>query len=269
LSEGQRSFQDAVVRQLSIAGAPERGRILADSLEMFDSLVVPLAIDEIGMCGDPSTSEKLLRLVDGEVPPGSSAYLRVKTIEALGRIRAPGTAERLRHFLEDRKAFGWAHPDEIRMAVAQAFAKIDPEWLAAFLPKSGLDADLLELAPLDPRPDKDFVRYRRYNRVKLSRSVPAVVSSAQGKQSLDINVMSLDGGLMNGSLHLPVGTTASLKIPAGMRSINLQAVVRFVRAQQAGFELVGMGLEDRARLRRMLVNLGEEPSVPRSGLSLR
>jgi len=269
LSEGQRSFQDAVVRQLSIAGAPERGRILADSLEMFDSLVVPLAIDEIGMCGDPSTSEKLLRLVDGEVLPGSSAYLRVKTIEALGRIRAPGTAERLRHFLEDRKAFGWAHPDEIRMAVAQAFAKIDPEWLAAFLPKSGLDADLLELAPLDPRPDKDFVRYRRYNRVKLSRSVPAVVSSAQGKQSLDINVMSLDGGLMNGSLHLPVGTTASLKIPAGMRSINLQAVVRFVRAQQAGFELVGMGLEDRARLRRMLVNLGEEPSVPRSGLSLR
>ena len=29
LSEGQRSFQDAVVRQLAIAGAPERGRILA------------------------------------------------------------------------------------------------------------------------------------------------------------------------------------------------------------------------------------------------
>ena len=30
LSEGQRSFHDAVVRQLSTAGAPERGQILAN-----------------------------------------------------------------------------------------------------------------------------------------------------------------------------------------------------------------------------------------------
>jgi hypothetical protein len=257
LSEGQRSFQDAVVRQLAIAGAPERGRILASVLDLFDSLVMPFAVDEIGMCGDPETSDKLLKIVEGEALPGSSEFLRVKAIEALGRIRAPGTAERLRHFLEDRKTFGWAYPDEIRTAVAQALAKIDAEWLRAFIPKSGLDAAVLALAPLDPRPERDFVRHRRYRRVRLSHSVPAVVSSAQGKQSLSINVLSLDGGMVSGDMQLAVGTSASFRIPAGMRSINAQAVVRFVRSHQAGFEWVGMGLEDRAKLRRLLVSLGE------------
>jgi hypothetical protein len=260
LSEGQRSFQDAVVRQLAIAGAPERGRILVHSLDLFDSLVMPFAVDEIGMCGDPDTSEILLKIVEGESLPGSSEFLRVKAIEALGRIRASGTAERLRHFLEDRKTFGWTYPDEIRMAVAQALAKIDAEWLRAFIPKSGLDAAVLALAPLDPRPERDFVRHRRYRRVRLQHSVPAVVSSPQGKQSLSINVLSLDGGMVSGEMQLAVGTSATFRIPAGMRSINAQAVVRFVRSHQAGFEWVGMGLEDRAKLRRLLVSLGQGES---------
>ncbi len=257
LSEGHRGFHDAVVRQLSIGGAPERGRILVNFLELFDPRVRPLAVDEIGMCGDPWTADKLLRLVNGGILPDSSEFLRVKAIEALGRIRAPGTIERLRHFLEDRKTFGWAYPDEIRTAVAQALAKIDPEWLAAFIPNSGLDPALLALAPLDALPDKDFVRYRRYRRTKLSRAVPAFVSSAHGKQTLAIDVMSLDGGLISGDVQLAVGTSASLKIPSGLRSINAQAVVRFVRSHQAGFEWVGMELDDRAKLRRLLVNLGD------------
>ena len=53
-----------------------------------------------------------------------------------------------------------------------------------------------------------------------------------------------------------MGTEATLKIPAGLRSISMQAVVRFVRSHQAGFEMVGMNLEDRAKLRRLLVSLG-------------
>jgi len=32
-------------------------------------------------------------------------------------------------------------------------------------------------------------------------------------------------------------------------------VVRFVRSHQAGFEMVGMNLEDRSKLRRLLVSL--------------
>jgi hypothetical protein len=265
LREGQRSFHDAVVRQLSISGAPERGKILADSLELFDPMVLPLALDEIGMCGDPDTATKLLRIAAGEILPDTSEYLRVKSIEALGRMRAPAAAGHLRQFVEARKTFGWAYPDEIRMAAAQALMKLDPEWMQAFLAQSGLDAKVMALAPLDPIRERDFVRHRRYRRIRLPRNVPAVITSARGKYSSAISVLSLDGGLLSGDLQIPVGTEATLKIPAGLRSINMKAVVRFVRAHQAGFETVGMGLEDRAKLRRLLVSLGGIDPIAPSG----
>jgi hypothetical protein len=256
LREGGRGFHDAVVRQLSIAGAPERGQILSNSIEAFDSMVLPLALDEIGMCGDADTAPKLLRLAEGELLPQAPEYIRVKAIEALGRMRAPVAVGHLRRFLETRKTFGWAYPEEIRMAAAQALAKLDPEWLKSFLPQSGLDAKVLALAPLDPIPDRDVVRHRRYRRVRLPRTVPAVITSARGKYSSGISVLSLEGGLLSGDIQLAVGTEATLKIPAGLRSISMQAIVRFVRSQQAGFEMVGMGLEDRSKLRRLLVSLG-------------
>jgi len=256
LRDGGRGFHDAVVRQLSTAGAPERGKLLSDSLEMFDVMIVPLALDEIGMCGDGDTASKLLRLAEGELLPQGPEYLRVKAIEALGRMRAPAAAGHLRRFVEERKTFGWVYPDEIRMAAAQALVKLDPAWIQEFLPQSGLDTRVFQLAPLDPIPERDFVRHRRYRRVRLPRNVPAVVTSAKGKYSSAISVLSLDGGLLSGELQLPVGTEATLKIPAGLRSISMQAVVRFVRSHQAGFEMVGMNLDDRAKLRRLLVSLG-------------
>lgn len=256
LRESGRGFHDAVVRQLSIAGAPERGRILANSIEAFDCMVLPLALDEIGMCGDADTAPKLLRLAEGELLPQAPDYIRVKAIEALGRMRAPAATGHLRRFLETRKAFGWAYPEEIRMAAAQALAKLDPGWLNLFLPQSGLDPKILALAPLDPIPERDVVRHRRHRRVRLPRTVPAVITSARGKYSSGISVLSLEGGLLSGDIQLAVGTETTLKIPAGLRSISMQAVVRFVRSHQAGFEMVGMGLEDRTKLRRLLVSLG-------------
>jgi hypothetical protein len=262
LKENVRSFQDAVVRQLSIAGAPERGKLLADSLELLDPMIVPLALDEIGMCGDTETAPKLLRIAEGEILAQGSEYFRVKAIEALGRMRAPAAAGHLRRFVESRKTFGWAYPDEIRMAAAQALMKLDPEWMQAFLPNSGLDTKVIALAPLDPIPERDFVRHRRYRRVRLPRAVPATITSARGKFTSAISVLSLDGGLLSGDIQIPVGTEATLKIPAGLRSISMQAVVRFVRSQQAGFEMMGINLEDRAKLRRLLISLGgHEPAV--------
>jgi hypothetical protein len=46
----------------------------------------------------------------------------------------------------------------------------------------------------------------------------------------------------------------------------MRAVVRFVRSHQAGFEMVGMNLEDRSKLRRLLVSLGDDrpPRTDRS-----
>ncbi|HVB85147.1 MAG TPA: hypothetical protein VNK23_00575 [Candidatus Dormibacteraeota bacterium] len=265
LRHGGRSFHDSVVRQLAIAGAEERGRLLSDVLEMIDPMVLPLALDEIGMCGDPQTAPKLLRLAEGEILPEGGDYLRVKAIEALGRMRAPAAAGHLRHFLEARKSFGWAYPEEIRTAAAQALEKLDPEWVHENMPRLGLNGKVLALAPLDAAPERDVVRHRRYERIRLSRNVAAVITSQRGKYSSAISVLSLDGGLLSGDVQLAVGTEATLKIPAGLRSINMRAVVRFVRSHQAGFEMVGMGLDDRAKLRRLLVSLGGEVLPPQGG----
>jgi len=192
----------------------------------------------------------------------------VKAIEALGRLRAPDAVEHLRHFVESRRRFGWAYPEEIRTAAAQALMKLDPEWMGTSSEQSGIDSSVLSLAPLDPVPGRDVVRYRRYRRVRLARNVPALVVSPRGKCSSAISVLSLEGGLLNGDLQLAVGTEATLKIPAGIRPISMQAVVRFVRSHQAGFETVSMGLEDRAKLRRLLVSQSGtgNPSVePKDG----
>ena len=256
LRQGRRGYHDAVVRQLAMGGAPERGCLLANSIEQFDPLVLPLALDEIGMCGDADTAAKLLQLAEGEILPESSAYVRVKAIDALGRMRAPAAASHLRRFVEARKALGWVYPEEIRTAAAQALMKLDPEWMSAFLPQAGLDSHALALAPLDAMPERDVVRHRRYRRVRLPRQVPAVVASARGKCASTISVLSLDGGLLSGDVQLAVGTEATVKINAGLRSISVQAVVRSVRSHQASFETVGMGLDDRAKLRRLLVALG-------------
>jgi hypothetical protein len=262
LQEGGRGFHDAVVRQISIAGAPERGQLLVNSLEIFDGMVLPLALDEIGMCGDANTAPKLLRLAEGEILAEAPEYLRVKAIEALGRMRAPAVAGHLRRFVEARRTFGWEYPEEIRTAAAQALMKLDPEWIRTFLPQSGLDGKVLALAPLDPILERDVVRHRRYRRIRLPRNVPAVITSARGKYSSAISVLSLEGGLLSGDLQLAVGTEATLKISSGFRSISIQAVVRFVRSHQAGFETVGIELEDRTKLRRLLVSLGStEPDA--------
>jgi len=261
LRHGGRSFHDAVVRQLSVAGAPERGQLLTNAIELLDTMVLPLALDEIGMCGDQQTAPKLVRLAEGDILPEGSDYLRIKAIEALGRMRATGAAGHMRQFVESKKAFGWTYPEEVRTAAAQALMKLDPEWMTAFLPQSGLDDKVMELAPLDPIPDRDVVRHRRYRRIRLPRNLPAVITSARGKYSSAISVLSLEGGLLSGDVQLAVGTEATLKIPAGLRSINMRAIVRFVRSHQAGFEMVGMGLEDRAKLRRLLVSLGNPPTT--------
>ena len=172
LKEGHRSFHDAVVRQLSTGGAPERGQLLTNSIELFDTMILPLALDEIGMCGDPATAAKLLRLAEGEMLPEGSDYLRVKAIEALGRMRSTAAAGHLRHFVESRKTFGWAYPEEIRMAAAQALMKLDP------------DVDASVPAAVRPRRGSDGARAaRRDSRTRFRASPPLPPRSSAAQRS--------------------------------------------------------------------------------------
>ena len=255
IQAGETSAHDEVLRQLSIAAAPERGRMLMRIVERMDQIILPMALDEIGMCGDASVAPELLRLAEGQLLPDSSGFLRVKAVEALGRLRAPETTTQLIRFIEARRAWRWAYPNEMRVAAAQALVKLEPEHAATLLAGSGLDPQMLSLAPLDARPERDFVRYRRYPRIKRSRPVPAVIQSKRGKYQPAVQVLSLEGGLLSGDFQLSVGTAADLQISSARRPIHLEVLVRFARPNQAGVEMVGMDLEDRSRLRTLLVSM--------------
>lgn len=98
----------------------------------------------------------------------------------------------------------------------------------------------------------------------MTKPVSAVIQSKRGKYQPAIQVLSLEGGLLSGDVQLSVGTAADLKISAGMRPIRLEVLVRFTKANQAGVEMVGMDLDDRSRLRSLLVSMAGAAQQPQS-----
>jgi hypothetical protein len=261
-----RTSQDRVVRQISASGAPGRCRILLELLDRLDPLVMPLAIDEIGVTEDREALGRLLTILDGDLPPGAGMYLRVKAVEALGRIHAPEAITALKRVVEAKKFLGWAQPQELRIGAWQALEKLDPAWAIAFLPHSGLDKADLTLAPLDIAPNCKFVRQRRHKRVRLNKPVTAVSTNLKEACSLQIKTASLTGGVATISRHLAPGTPVQLKFQLGLRNLQATALMRDYRAQDMAFEIVDMNLDERSRLRRLLAESLASPHASAGGV---
>jgi hypothetical protein len=247
-----RSSQDRMVRQISASGATRRCHILLELLDHVDPLVMPLVIDEIGVTSDREALSRLLTIADGDLPQGGTIFLRVKAIEALGRIHAPESVSTLKRIAETKKMFGWFHPQELRIAAVQALMRLDPEWASDFLPKSGVEREDLALAPLDISENSKFVRQRRHTRVRLRKPVKAVSINLKENCSLEIKTASLSGGVATISRHMAPGTQVQLKMQLGLRSLQATALMRDYRAQDMAFEIVDMNLEERSKYRRML-----------------
>ena len=167
LPEWNRFYHDIVVRQIAYGAATDRGRTLLELAEILDPLVLPEAVDEIGMSGDLTAGAAADR--DGQAGRGRIAI----AVPAAQSHRVPGTTARsgvgqpLREILESKKTFGWIHHRELRIAAAQALAKIDPRYSAQMLSDSGLEPAELAIAPLDMAPACPWVRQRRYERMVL------------------------------------------------------------------------------------------------------
>jgi hypothetical protein len=247
-----RASQDRIVRQISASGAARRCHILLELLDHVDPLVTPLVIDEIGVTADREALGKLLTIADGDLPTGGGPYLRVKAIEALGRIQAPESASTLKRLLEAKKVFGWLHPQELRIAALQALEKLDPAWVRDYLPKSGIDQEDFTLAPLEIPITSKFVRQRRHTRVRLKKTIRAVCTNLKEGCSMEIKTASLTGGVATLSRHLTPGTQVQLKLQIGIRNLQATALMRDSRAQDMAFEIVDMNLDERGKYRRML-----------------
>jgi hypothetical protein len=248
VAEWKRIAHDRVVRQIASSGSPERGRLLLQLLDFLDPLIRPLAVDEIGM--------SLLRIAEGDLPKDGTEYLRLKAIEALGRLRTTGAEAVLRKIAEARRAFRWASPTELRLVASQAMEKIDPEWLRSFVPRSGLSVAEFSIEPLDVDPNSSAIRQRRYPRLRLERPVPATTTNLKENCHMDIPELTLGGGVAICEQSLHPGSVVNMKLVTSQKTVKVQTIVRDANTQARAFEVVDMELEERSKLRKLLVQLG-------------
>jgi hypothetical protein len=256
LSQWPRAIHDRAIRQLASAPGEQRGKLLLTVYDSLDTMIRPLALDEIGMSGQHECIPRLIELAQSSSTPG---FTRVKAVEALGRLRASAASALLQHILEARQVWRWVYPSELRIAAAQALNRVDPSLGMEKVAASGIERAELTLEPTDPEPNASVIRQRRYGRLKLSKPIIALTTNLRENFRLSIPELNMGGGIGSGERHLAPGSLLSLKFSYGMRTIKAQAIVRGARPQAMAFEFVDMELEERYRLRKLLLELGGLP----------
>lgn len=261
LGKWTRAEQDAALRQISAAGTPERGSLLLDFLDYLDPFVLPLAVDEIGMAGMVSAS-KLMHLARGLGRARNLPYLRVKAIEALGRLGEKAAVPLLTEFLTERTLLTWQQPREIRVVSAQSLQRIDAEAAGNILHASGLTERELVLGPANEANPR-WIRQRKYARVSVENHLVGSLELPSGSSSMKIHNISLGGGFGN-TVRDPQGLTeATLDLFIGLRKLPTQVFIRRTRPHEICFEFVDISLEDRSRLREYVAEkcFGSEPGA--------
>jgi hypothetical protein len=256
LTQWPRTSHDRAIRQLSATPAEQRARLLIALFDSLDPLIRPLALDEMGMTGRTECIQKIQDLLEDDSVPG---FTRIKAVEAAGRLRASVTTPLLVQMLESKQVWRWSYPNELRIAAAQALQKLEPTMAMEKIGSSGLDRRELILEPTDPDPNTSVIRQRRYARLKLSRHVTAVTSNLRENIRLTIPELNMGGGIGAADRHLAPGSLLTLKLSHGVRNIRAQAIVRGARPQTIAFEFVDMDLDERSRLRKLLLELGGLP----------
>jgi len=256
LSQWPRTSHDRTVRQLSSAPVEQRARLLVALYGTLDALIRPLAIDEMGMSGRTECITQVVDLVQDDSTPG---FTRIKAIEAAGRLRASPASPVLQKILDAKQVWRWAYHSELRIAAAQALQKIEPTLAMEKIAASGLDRKDLVLEPTDPEPNASVIRQRRYARLKLTKHVPSVTTNLRENMRISIAELNMGGAIGAADRHLAPGSLLTLKMSHGVRSIRAQAIVRGARPQAMAFEFVDMDMDDRSKLRKLLLELGGLP----------
>jgi hypothetical protein len=262
LAQWPRTSHDRAVRQLSSTPPEQRVRLLVSMYASLDPLIRPLALDEMGMSGRTECIPLLLDLIRDDSAAG---FTRIKAIEAAGRLRASAASGMLQLFLESKQVWRWAYHTELRIAAAQALQKVEPALAIEKIMASGLDRKELVLEPTDPEPNVAVTRQRRYARLKLTKHVPAITTNLRDNLRLTVAELNMGGGLGAADRHLAPGSLLTLKFSHGVRSIRAQAIVRGARPQAMAFEFVDMELDERSRLRKLLLELGGLPQPSNVG----
>ncbi len=241
------SVQDLAISELvrqRVDGLPEALLAVLPQAHLY---VVPMIVDLLGLEGDPTASPALLEIAAGENERLRDVFIRIKAMEALGRLRAPEAAPLLRTILRTRNGLLHAEPAGLRTAAEEALEAIEGR-----MPRSRLQEQLEAAAS-----SAGAARPRRYPRFPLDSPLSARI---EGKRPMAVQVrtISLGGACLASNRQLQVGDAFPIEIKSGLRSISAMAVVRNVLPNGTGVEFVHMGQEDREKLRKLLKSLQEE-----------
>jgi len=243
------SLQDLAVTELARHPQPGFRRQLAhmflDLLEVAHLHVVPGMIDLIALAQVDSAVPRLIEMATGEMNGAQDVFIRIKAIEALGRLRATAAAPRLRELAAKRSGLTYAYPAGLRSAAEDALEMLEGRPGSAWLLSATVTAE--KSSPQFPRP-------RRYQRVPLPSPLPASIEGPRGAPAR-VRAIALGGALLETGSRLAIGDSMRIEIHSGLGRIRSTAVVRNSNPEGYGIEFVHMEQEDREKLRRRLVKL--------------
>lgn len=243
------SLQDLAVTELGRQSVPALRLQVAEAflsiLREAHLLVVPGMIDQIGLVGDAAAVPRLIEIATGEVDRLSDVFIRIKAIEALGRMKAASAAPLLRNLVRNRSGLTYVEPAGLRSAAEDALALIEDRAGSLNL-RTGPKTSGTGTNP--------FPQARRYLRVVLEDPLEAKLEGAR-EQSARVRSIALGGVLLETAVQFGLGESLRIEIHAGFDKIRATAVVRSVSAKGCGVEFVHMSQEDREKLRRRINKL--------------
>jgi PilZ domain len=240
------NLQDLAVSELSrptnMPSAQSTAFVFSAILQDAHPLVVPMMIDQIGIGQETTAVPLLMEIAAGEHDTLRDQFVRIKAIEALGRLRAVEAIELLRQLAIKREGLTYVEAGGLRAAAEDALALMEEgptsaRTRAAFEPVA---------APLG-----NFVVPRRYARIPLESPLRAHIGGQQATMAR-VKTISLGGAYVESSNRLNLGDSIQLEIRTGLRKIHSTAIVRNVGPHGNGVEFVHMKDEDRERLRKLV-----------------
>jgi PilZ domain len=250
LASWEWNMQDLAVSELSRpANAPTAqtaASVFSSVLINAHPLVVPMMIDQIGLSGESSAIPQLMEIAAGEHTTLLDQFVRIKAIEALGRLRATESMQLLQSLAERRSGIAFAEPSGLRAAAHDALALIEDRATSASARATFEAPNAHGLVYAVPR---------RYTRVPLDAPLRAQVSAkAAGASLARVKTISLGGAYLESSKTLSVGESVQLEVRSGLgKKIHCTAIVRNSTPGGNGVEFVHMNDEDRNKLRKLVL----------------
>jgi hypothetical protein len=246
LASWEWNLQDLAISELSRPSnsgcAQSSAFVFCAILAEAHPMVVPMMIDQIGLAQETTAIPQLMEIAAGEHEILRDQFVRIKAIEALGRMRAVEAAELLRQLAEGREGLAYAEPSGLRSAAEQALSLLENR------PSSSRSRAAFEAAA---QASASYVIPRRYVRIPLESPLRAHIDGGQAGLAR-VKTISLGGAYLSSPKKLSVGDSIRLEVRSGLRKINFTAVVRNVGPDGGGVEFVHMKDEDRDKLFKLV-----------------